>query len=414
MDDVLVVGAGPAGATAARVLAEKGFRVTVLERYRLPRFKVCAGGIGHRVWKLVPDVKPLLEEKGLPVSKAVFVAPDGFSFETDTGGVVVYDLPRDVFDKALADMAVEAGARLVEGAEVVSVEEGEGGVRVATRGGDVYEASVLVGADGVNSVVARELGLMPRNWFDENAFCPIALLGGEWGWDAHEFYLGVLGAGYGWVFPHRDHLNVGIGTLRRNYRNPRGDLEGFIRSNSRLAEALRGARRVRFLGHYIPYNGMLPRLYTGRAVLVGDAGGFVNTMTGEGISMAVRTAMLAAEVIAEELGRGLSPGGLARYQRLVEEHPELGEELRIGRLLRRLMFRDLGLLSRIVRDAAGNSKLRELLLDMIYVRRPYGELVRRMVSATPIGDSLRLMLKAPGDTIALFTGGGSPYFPAEW
>lgn len=414
MIDTIVVGTGPAGATAARLLAQKGYRVLLLEKEKLPRHKTCAGGIGHRVWRRIPEVKPLLEEKGVPISRALMVAPDGFSFEADAGEVVVYDILRSTFDKALADLAVEAGAELRERAEVVGVEETGDRVRVVTRGGEAYEARSLVGADGVNSVVSRSLGLMPKNWFSDNAFCPVALYPREDGWDRHEFYFGLSGAGYGWVFPHSDHLNIGIGALRRSYREkPVDTLARFTGAHPLLAPRLKGAAPIRVIGHYIPYNGMLPRLHTGRALLVGDAGGFVNTLTGEGIHMAVKTAELAVKVLSRALDSGFAEG-LGAYQALAEKDPEVGEELRIGRLLRDALFKDLGFLSTLIREAAGSEEMARFLLDLIYVRKQYPVLAREASSKMSLRQLLGLVRRAPREVFSLLAGGGTPYFPAEW
>jgi len=138
-----------------------------------------------------------------------------------------------------------------------------------------------------------------------------------------------------------------------------------------LSKRIKG-KPSKILGHHIPYNGMLRKIYSNRVVLVGDAGGFVNTLTGEDISMAIRTAKIASEVLSKALdGDKLSEDNLAEYQARVEKHPEIGEELRIGGIIRTMLFKDLNVLDALIREASSNKKLLEVLLDLIYVRKPY-------------------------------------------
>jgi len=409
--DVIIVGLGPAGSTSAKVLASKGFKTLVLEAAKFPRLKVCAGGVSIRVIKRYK----LDLEDWVKVRRLMFVSPKGYYYEVDPGRVLGINIPRADFDNILAERAREAGAEIIEETYVKGVKVEKDGVKVYTRDGRTFEGRTVVGADGVNSIVARSLGLMPPNWYRDNAFCPVAYVPspppGE-DEPQNEFYMGFMGAGYAWIFKHKDHWNIGIGTLRVNYKeHPSRGLEKFMKEHPVASKRIKG-KPEKVLGFYIPYNGMLRKLYTDRAVLIGDAGGFVNTLTGEGIRMGMLTAELSAEVLEKALNEDdLSAERLSEYQRKAEKHPEVGEELRLGRLLRKIMFKDMDTLDEMIRVAEEDEKLRKLLVAVIYTLKPYPELVSELIKTMSLSLSLKLFKIDPGDIFRLVMGGGDPYFP---
>src|SRR5579884_454529 len=154
--DVAVVGAGPAGATAARLLAAAGLRTLLIERARLPRYKSCAGGIPVRTAALLPfSITPVVEDAvcGLQVS---YLGRERFT--RWSGQPFAYMVMRDRFDSLLTEQALAAGAELLEGAPVRGLRYGDETIEIEA-GERRLRASFVIGADGANSVVARETGL---------------------------------------------------------------------------------------------------------------------------------------------------------------------------------------------------------------------------------------------------------------
>jgi geranylgeranyl reductase family protein len=222
--DVLVVGAGPAGATAARTLARNGLRVQLLERARFPRNKPCGGGISARALGRFPWLAPALP--GITthfISRLYLEGPDGRGTVLTSPSPAVMMIRRVEFDHLLARLAVEAGADLVEDAWVSQVSADEDEVRVVTRDGREFTARYLVAADGVNGIATRRLGLHPGwdgaavalDMMEETPNEVLRTLDPETLWVAY----GHGGTdGYGYIFPKRDHVNVGIGCLLSYFR----------------------------------------------------------------------------------------------------------------------------------------------------------------------------------------------------
>jgi len=414
MYDVIVVGAGPAGSNAARILAERGFKVLAVDMARFPRLKVCGGGIGWRVFRDYRRTVEVPEEFKVRANLGLFVSPSGHTVEVEMTGREGYLIPRTVFDHSLVRAAVSAGAELRESVMVTRVIEEGDRVKVYTRDGEVLEASLAIGADGVYSVVARSLGLQPQNWLSDNAFCPVAYVpsprpaAGE---PELEFYLGYMGEGYAWIFRHHDHLNVGIGTLKRNYKVPPDRaLYSFMREHPVASKRIKlDGESVR--SRYIPYNGMLRKLYSRRTLLAGDAGGFVNTLTGEGIWMAMKTGELAAGAVTRALETGEIEESFRSYQRRAETDPEIGEELKYGLIIRDLFFSSPSLFDEYILRAREDKKLADLLGDLVFARKPYPHLVRQIARELPLAITAKILAKAPAKSIQLLLGAGDPYFP---
>jgi geranylgeranyl reductase family protein len=316
---VVVAGGGPAGSAVACLLARRGNDVLLLDAARFPRDKVCGESVSPEAWRLLEAMGAAERVRSLsphPLCGMKLVSPDGTAFRGEYRG---RDLPgfavrRLALDEALLEAAREAGVEVREGTRVTGLLRESGTVAgvVAETGGEarVTRARVTVGADGRRSVVARTLGLLRehptmRRFAVRGYWEGVAALE-----DVGEMHVG--GGGYCGVAPLSPTLaNVAFVLDRREMRPAAGDLEGFYRDTlgkrwPRLAERLAAAR---LLG---PPRAIGPLALECRAVtapgalMVGDAAGFYDPFTGEGVTLALRTAELAATALDAALGQRAS------------------------------------------------------------------------------------------------------------
>ncbi len=352
--DVIIVGAGPAGSTAARRLARSGVRVKLIERHRFPRNKPCGGGITTRALARFPELASALAR--IPthcVSRMCLSAPNG---DTTT---IASDRPAELlvrrydFDCLLAEMASEAGADVVEGVTISQARERDDAVDLVDREGRHFRAPLVIAADGVNGVVGRRLGLNPgwqasRLAFDMMEETPREQLQCA---DPDSLWVSYghgAADGYAYIFPKRAHVNVGVGCLlsfyREHVRRPPHALQQDLVAELCARGVLRGlSSREHFTPALVPVGGPLASTGAGRAMTVGDAGGFVNAYTAEGIYYAMVSGDLAARAIADA---GLGTRAVTRYARLW--HREIGAELRDSVLIQRYLFRDPDRINRVV------------------------------------------------------------------
>ena len=205
--DVVVVGAGPAGSTAAYRLARAGARVALLERATFPRDKPCGGGLTGRALREVPvDVSPVVEHE---VDRMELGLRYGRRITRRSRGRLVAMTQRIRLDAYLAEQAAAAGADLRDGTKVTAVRDD--GV-VETAHGPLI-AQAVIGADGVNGVTARSVGLEQRITYGValEGNVPNAAARAERYAGTAVVELGTIAGGYGWVFPKGDHVNVGVG-----------------------------------------------------------------------------------------------------------------------------------------------------------------------------------------------------------
>lgn len=302
--DVVVVGGGPAGSTVARLLAGQGFGVLLLDEARFPRDKVCGEAVSPGAWRRLEaaGLAPALRNAGAhPLAGMRLVAPDGTAFEGRYGGGSAFGfaLPRRVLDKILLDRARAAGVEVREGARVTGLERDADAVTGVRVGDHVLRARLVIGADGRRSLVARALGLLrearwPRrfavrgHWEGVPGLTPFG-----------EMHVG--GGGYCGVAPlGGDRANVAFVLPQGAMMAAGGGLEAFYRAQlpawPRLWPRLAGARLLE------PPRALGPLALESRGawapgvLLVGDAAGFFDPFTGEGIAAALQGAELAAEI----------------------------------------------------------------------------------------------------------------------
>ncbi len=328
------MGAGPAGSAAAALLGRAGFSVLLLDRAAFPRDKACGEYTSPQTEQALARLGALeaVERAGARKLRSMqLISPSGRRFSLDyslpgvEGGPCVLATPRRILDATLVDHARRCGVEVRERVKVeaVTMREGRaGGVVLRERSGTVSEtqARLVIGADGVHSAVVRSLGVAaPLRW--PRSLGMVAHYRGyngldEWG-EMH-----VSARGYAGLAPLSGGIvNVGLVMPMQAVARAEGGavarFEKFAFSFQGVAERLRGADRVSQVKGVGPIGARVRRTSGHGYILVGDAAGFFDPFTGEGVYKALRGAELAAEVGIDALERNdLSARSLARYSKL--------------------------------------------------------------------------------------------------
>ncbi|HVH67322.1 MAG TPA: geranylgeranyl reductase family protein [Gemmatimonadales bacterium] len=327
MFDVAIVGAGPAGATAALQLARRGLKVALVEKETLPRYKTCGGAIVARGLALLPAEIETVFERRCDRAELHLLDADLHYGATCDAPLMAMTM-RDRLDHVLATTAIAAGAELRSPCRVTGVRLENHHVRLDTDAGSVT-AAFLIAADGATGVVARLAGwpdgrhLVPALEYevrvDDRALARFASI--------PRFDVGTIPSGYAWVFPKSSHLSVGVLTTHRGSIDLRRYLEQYLGRMELLPQS------VERHGFVIPIRPRAGPLVRGRVLLVGDAAGLADPVTAEGISLAARSGGLAANAI---IAGGLDPARIrAAYQAALRP---LLAELRVARMLARLLY----------------------------------------------------------------------------
>ncbi len=327
--DVAVVGAGPAGAVCARELARGGVSVVLIDRLKPARYKTCGGGLVRRALGLLDlELDGVVDKECLHAQ--VNLIDSELSFDLRDSSPVVTTTMRAAFDHRLVQAAEEAGARFLAPCHLRGLEEVTGKIVLRTNEGPLA-ARYCVAADGAASRTARAAG-----WPENESMIPaleseirVAPADYDRFAECARFDLGLPTEGYAWVFPKKSHLSVGCVCRQRGWSTLREDLETYINHLGLLEHGTREDH-----GYVIPIGPRSAELARGRVLLVGDAAGFTDPVTCEGISWAILSGGLAAAALIE----GRAEPGLTRsaYHRLLEEH--LLPELRTARKLARLLY----------------------------------------------------------------------------
>jgi geranylgeranyl reductase family protein len=293
--DVIVVGAGPAGSTAAYRLAQQGARVALLDRATFPRDKPCGGGITVRGLQHLPiDVTPVVEDR---ITSLELGFRGGPRLVKESSSPLVMMTQRRRLDEHLATTAAEAGADFRDGVRVRGIDLDERGATVRSDQGTL-RASIVIGADGCNGVSAKALGLGAGVAYGiaYEGNVPLDAVG-EHSWRSRlllEF--STVPGGYAWLFPKADHVNVGVGGWAAEASQMRRHLAllcGRLGIDASLVEAARGYR--------LPLRDPRAPVARQRAVIVGDAAGLVDPMSGDGMFEAFLSSRLAVETITDVL-----------------------------------------------------------------------------------------------------------------
>ena len=314
--DVIISGAGPAGSTLAYRLARAGVETIIVERAQFPRWKACGGGLQARCLAHLPvEVAPVLETT---LRRIAFTIGLGDRFLRSTNAPLAFGVRRDVFDSFLVEQALAVGAELLDRTTALGIRPISDGVVLETTSGPV-SGRLLVGADGANGVVSRHVNdrrafyhqvalyaEVPREWLRADA------VDGE----TIRIDWGTLPSGYGWIFPKRNTVNIGVGTTHRFGSRLRQYFTEFISAEGILRDGR--ISDIHLAGHALPTMTSRTRFVTDRVLVVGDAAGMIEPLTGDGLSQAFLGSQLAAKVILTAL-RARNPD-LRPYATAIRRH----------------------------------------------------------------------------------------------
>jgi geranylgeranyl reductase family protein len=372
--DVVIIGAGPSGATAAYHCAKLGLDALFLDKSQFPRYKGCGGALSERAMSYLDF--PIDDEL---IERDIYGARVRFGNEAievlkpyRLAGLVT----RSKFDYFLVQQTIKAGAKLLENEKVTDLQISHQYVDITTSKAHI-RAKLVIGADGSQGITSRYL----RNQQKRNEYA-IGLVTeipadnrdiDKYIFNSIEIHLGITNMGYGWVFPHEGYFNVGVAGIADKLSNPKKILTDFIRE--------RGFRgQYRFHAHKIPMGGQ-PRKNVGdRIILVGDAAGFVDSFYGEGIAYAILSGKIAADVChnALQYHNGWGEEFLKIYSE--ECYKEFGYNLKYSLILAKLVHRFPKL---FLKPMASDKNILDHFLEVPPAKLTYKEYLQWMIPRLP-------------------------------
>jgi geranylgeranyl reductase family protein len=362
--DVIIVGSGPAGSAAAYTLASNNLKVILLEKTSLPRYKTCGGGLTYRAIKLLPiDIKEIIDKNCNVIQVNDFGA--GFYYTVKRDIPIVAMTMRQDLDYFLLSSAKDAGVNVFENCKVRDLIIHRDKIELMTSLNRFYTKFVIA-ADGAASTIAKKAG-----WKETRSLIPALeyeVYVSEEEYETHSkfprFDFGVITGGYGWVFPKKEHLSIGVASLigkKVNLNKTIKNYLDFLKINQ--------SGKVEKHGSIIPVSPRKDTFAKDGILLTGDAAGLADTLTAEGISYAIQSGQIAAKAIIEEK---LNTEAVSRrYNKEISN--QILPELRAGKILSSLVYYHPKLRAIILRTY-GN-KLSEIMADVVMGKRRYSELL---------------------------------------
>ena len=368
--DVIVIGAGVAGSSAAYELANAGLKALVLEKEKLPRYKTCGGGVILRAANLLQfDITPVVQKK---VSLA-----EVFDHENRTKFIIKRDEPlinfvmRADLDNFILSQAREKRTTVYDQSEVKEIITSANGVEIKADN-KIFLAKYAIASDGATGIsmrlfklnhnIIRVPAIESEVVVDDKTFNQFK--------ETARFDFGFVPHGYGWVFPKKKHLSVGVAFMRKVNQSIQKWFEKYLELLGMNQGKVLSSQRH---GYVIPLIKGKANCCAGRILIAGDNLGFVDPLTAEGISWAIKTGQLAASSIINYYNNHLKV--VKKYKEDIEN---VYKEIKAAKFLSNVVYGPLALRKFIFKHY-GN-RLSELLTEVITEKKKYSEIVKNPIN----------------------------------
>jgi geranylgeranyl reductase family protein len=363
--DLIIIGGGPSGASAGRAAGKQGLSTLLLEKDNFPRYKPC-GGV------LSPYAASCLDFK-LP---GAIIERNISNVKVNFGDIFVEDrkesnlaflISRKVFDNFLLEKAREAGIEMHTGERVLDCNEREDSVEVKTTD-NIYLGKFVLIAEGSGGTLKYKVRSRDR----KTGYC-LGLVSEipekdeatrNRPSDVLDIHFGITQGGYGWIFPHSGYYSVGIMGTAKYLKHPKKVMMDFLQENG-----FSGSFPIH--SHIIPVGGIKRKTVNSRLLLSGDAAGFVDAFTGEGIAYAIRSGQLAAEAVARVVMYDRKLSKIKKYESDCRQ--EFGDFLASSLKLEKIMHRFPELSFKI---AVNNKEILDKYLDEAVLERNHKDYLR--------------------------------------
>ncbi|MDC0480091.1 geranylgeranyl reductase family protein [Candidatus Marinimicrobia bacterium] len=390
--DVIIVGAGPAGATAALFANRMGLNCILLDKAVFPRDKICGDALSGKSVRIMNELGILDEVaklEGAEINRITFGSPNNKQFDINLLGSKNKDqikkgfvIPRQIFDNYLFEKANEVtdSRQGFSVKEIILDEDQVVGVRGKSKTGELEEfhAPLILGCDGYNSIVARRLGLYEMDMDNTSVAVRCYYEGVKDLTDQIELhYLKEVNPGYFWLFPAGNgKANIGVGLSKSDMKKERRTLRQIMDEitqsdyfKERFSDAVQLEKPV---GWNLPVGSKHRKNHGNGFLLLGDAAGLIDPFTGEGIGNAMVSGKYAMEIAAKSKVSGdYSESALAEYDALL--WGEIGKELKTSTKLQS-MARSQFLLNFVINRAARNEEVQHIISGMLLNEIPKDEL----------------------------------------
>jgi geranylgeranyl reductase family protein len=363
--DVIIIGSGPAGASAAIELAKNNVKVLVIEKQPLPRYKTCGGGVIFKIKDYIDfNLNEISELNCFTAEINDFKS--NLKFLTARESPIVQMVMRKDFDFYLITKAQKNGAQIIDSLEVEFLHNTGAAVEIRA-GSQLFTTNFVIDASGATSNLKSVSGLKTVSpkipaleyevFVDSNLY--------EKNNKTIRFDFGVVENGYAWVFPKREHLSIGVLTMKRNKVNLNNAFLKYLKILD-INDNYRAERH----GYVIPIYNKRIELYKNRILLAGDAANLADPITGEGISSAILSGKLAAlSIIKAEMNEKL-----VKDIYIKELNEKIIKELEAAKILAYFIYSNERMRSAIFK--LYGRRLSELITDVIVADKKYTEIVR--------------------------------------
>ncbi|WP_412555383.1 NAD(P)/FAD-dependent oxidoreductase [Shimia sp. MIT1388] len=370
--DIIVIGGGPAGSAAATWAAKQGRSVALIDKASFPRNKLCGGLFTERSRTYYHEIF------GQDVDLAHAVTREEIAFWHEGRELAVLsDIPplhltmRLDLDAAMFAHALDAGVEDFTGQAIAELTE----TAVKLRNGTTLTAAVIIGADGVNSIVAKQL--FGKSFDTKTIGFGLEIEAPLSAQDPAEQPLRIDFAaatwGYGWSFPKQGSTTVGVGGLRAPNPDMKDHMQRYMRTLGLPSEA------VKIKGHHLPFGDFRPTPGRAHILLAGDAAGLVDPITGEGIAFAMKSGQLAAQAACDALKANAPHAAIDLYK---AELKDMHRNLRIARNLRRIIFAPRWQKA-FIGTFRRSGTVRMMYMRLLAGEVEYPELARRVLARLP-------------------------------